>query len=68
MVGLVIDVFISSYTNRVKTASLATPVYRVKSGKFKHHGKFEHIFANSGDPNETAPYESSHQDIHFLLR
>ena len=26
-------------------------------------GKFGHIFANSGNPDETAPYEPSHQDL-----
>ena len=35
---------------------------RVKSGKFGH------TFANSGNPDETAPYyEPSHQDFHCLL-
>ena len=35
--------------------------FRVKSGKFRH------TFANSGNPDETAPYEPSHQDFHCLL-
>ena len=35
--------------------------YRVKSGKFGH------TFANSVNPDETAPYEPSHQDFHCLL-
>ena len=30
-------------------------------------GEFGHIFANSGNPEETAPYESSHLDFHCLL-
>ena len=30
-------------------------------------GKFGHVFANSGNPDETAPYEPSHQDFHCLL-
>ena len=34
---------------------------RVKSGSFGH------TFANSGNPDETAPYEPSHQDFHCLL-
>ena len=35
--------------------------YRVNSDKFGH------TFANSGNPDETAPYEPSHQDFHCLL-
>ena len=34
---------------------------RVKSRKFGH------TFANRGNPDETAPYEPSHQDFHCLL-
>ena len=30
-------------------------------------GKFGHTFANSGNPDETTPYEPSHQDFHCLL-
>ena len=30
-------------------------------------GKFGHAFANSGNPDETAPYEPSHQDFHCLF-
>ena len=30
-------------------------------------GKFGHTFANSGDPDETAHYEPSHQYFHCLL-
>ena len=30
-------------------------------------GKFGHTFANSGNQDETAPYEPSHQDFHCLL-
>ena len=40
---------------------------RVKSGKFGWSGKFGHTFANSVNPDETAPYEPSHQDFHCLL-
>ena len=29
--------------------------------------KFGHTFATSGNPDETAPYEPSHQDFHCLL-
>ena len=39
---------------------------RVKSGNWTS-GKFGHTFANSGNPDETAPYEPSHQDFHCLL-
>ena len=35
---------------------------RVKSGNFGHQ-----VFANSGNPDETAPYEPSHQDFHCLF-
>ena len=35
--------------------------------KFRTPGKFEHTFANTGNPDETAPYEPSHQDFHCLL-
>ena len=27
-------------------------------------GKFGHTFENSGNPDEMAPYERSHQDLH----
>ena len=29
---------------------------------------FGHTFANSAYPDETAPYEPSQQDFHYLLR
>ena len=29
--------------------------------------KFGHTLTNSGNPDETAPYEPSHQDFHCLL-
>ena len=35
--------------------------------KLRTPGKFEHTFAISGNPDETAPYEPSHQDFHCLL-
>ena len=38
-----------------------------KVRKLRTPGKFEHTFANSGNPDETAPYEPSHQDFHCLL-
>ena len=31
--------------------------YRVKSGNFGHRVKIGHSFANSGNPDKTAPYE-----------
>ena len=40
---------------------------RVKSGKLRTSGKFRHTYANSENPDETAPYEPSHQDFHCLL-
>ena len=35
--------------------------------KLRTPGKLGHTFANSGNQDETAPYERSHQDFHFLL-
>ena len=39
-----------------------TASHRVKAGKFGRH-----TFANSENPDETAPYELSHQGFHCLL-
>ena len=36
-------------------------------GNFGHRVNFGHTYANSGNPDETAPYEPSHQDFHCLL-
>ena len=41
-------------------------LFRVKSGKFGNQVNPD-TFANSGNPDETAPYEPSHQDFHCLL-
>ena len=38
---------------------------REKSGKLGHQGN--HTIANSVNPDETAPYEPSHQGFHCLL-
>ena len=38
-----------------------------KVGQIRTSGKFGHTFANSGNPDETAPYEPSHQDFHCSL-
>ena len=38
-----------------------------KVGYIRKSGKFRHIFANGLNPDETAPYEPSHQDFHCLL-
>ena len=35
--------------------------------KLRTSGKFGHTFANSGNPDETAIYEPSHQDVHGLF-
>ena len=35
--------------------------------KLMTSGKCGHTFANSGNPDETAPYKPSHQDLHRLL-
>ena len=39
---------------------------REKSGKFGHQVNSD-THANSGNPDETAPYEPSHQDFLCLL-
>ena len=38
-----------------------------QTGQIRTSRKFGQIFANSGNPDETAPYEPSHQDFHGLL-
>ena len=35
--------------------------------KLRAPGKFGHKLTNSGNPDETAPYEPTHQDFHCLL-
>ena len=35
--------------------------------KLRIPSKFGHTFANSKNPDETAPYEPSHQEFHCLL-
>ena len=45
---------------RVKSHPSPPPPLRTSS-------KFGHTFANNGNPDETAPYEPSHQDFHLLL-
>ena len=35
--------------------------------KLRTPGKWGHTFANSGNPDETAPYEQFHQDFHCSL-
>ena len=39
----------------------------VMSINFAHQVQFGHTFANSGNPDLTAPYEASHKDFHRLL-
>ena len=36
-------------------------------GFIRTSGKFGQTFANSGNPDETAPYEPSHQDFTVCL-
>ena len=38
-----------------------------KVGLIRTSGKFGHTLVNSVNPDETAPYEPSHQDYHCLL-
>ena len=40
---------------------------RVKSGNFGHQANFDIHFANSGNPDEPALREPSHQDLQCLL-
>ena len=40
---------------------------KVKSGKFGHRVNLDIYLQNSVNPDETAPYEPSHQDYHCLL-
>ena len=37
-------------------------------GSIRISGKFGHTFANSENPDETAPYEPSHLDFYCLLK
>ena len=48
------------YTNTACKRRMLQPLLRIS-------GKFDHTFANSGNPDETAFYEPSHQDYHYLL-
>ena len=41
--------------------------YLGKIGQIPTSGKIGHTFANSVNPDETAPNEHSHQDSHCLL-
>ena len=50
--------------------SLCSKAQYVRSGKvrlLRTSGKFGHAFGNSGNPDEMAPYEPSHQDFNCLL-
>ena len=54
-------------TTNLKNAFMGTVrVSRVKSVKFGHQVNSD-TFANSVNPDETAPYEPSHQDFQCLL-
>ena len=51
----------------VRTSVLFTEsVNKGKVMKLRTPGKFGHTFANSGNPDETAHDEPSHQDFHCL--
>ena len=45
---------------------LGKELIREKSGKFGHEVNSD-MFANSGNPDEMAPYEPSHQDFYCLV-
>ena len=49
-----------------RTIDLKLHVYG-KVGLIRTSGILGHTFANSGNPDEMAPYEPSHQDFHYLL-
>ena len=53
------------YTPRNKEK--ACLLVRVKSGKLGHQVNSDTHFANSVNPDETAPYEPSHPNFHCLL-
>ena len=47
---------------------LDTRIHGVKSGNFGHQVNSDiHLQTVDGNPDETAPYEPSHQDFHCLL-
>ena len=59
-----------SQQNSLTVVMILSRIYRVSKGKvgqLRTSGKSGHTLANSGNPDETAPYESSHQDFHCLL-
>ena len=45
---------------------LCNSLWKVKSGKFGHQVNSD-THLQTGNPDETAPYEPSHQDFHCLL-
>ena len=63
--------FESQYTTAFLTSPASTQdfgAHRIK-GKVRYIRKpckFGHTFTNSGNPDETTPYEPSHQDFHCL--
>ena len=61
---MTLDLF-NTFTVTVTPQSLLWK-YRVVM-KLRTPGKFGCTFANSGNPDETAPYEPSHQNFHCLL-
>ena len=40
--------------------------FRTQQIHWVKSGNFGHMFANNEKPDETAPYEASHQDLDFL--
>ena len=54
-------------TATFKASESGKQAIRVKSVKFGHRVNSVNTFANSGNPDQTAPYEPSHQDFHCLL-
>ena len=57
------------YTNSQELDAHAQPhCWYSKVRLLRTQGILGHTFANSGNPDETAPYEPSHQDLHGLLR
>ena len=59
--------FSSLIKSAVLIRSLKIETIYGKVGLIRTSGRFGHTFANSVNPDETAPYDRSHLDFHCLL-
>ena len=59
------ELSIGMYFNNLSLVSYS--IQWGKVGLIRTSGKVGHTFSNSVNPDETAPYEPSHQDFHCLL-